>query len=75
MSPEHNDTTFDYIEYTIKYIANALYNQVPENEIVSALQKTKITDIELFYIFQAGKLLFQDRKNAPSKRTLIKRIK
>ena len=65
----------EFTEKIIIFVADALEKNVPSDEIIlaMAMDKNALTlDLEL--VFTAGKLLYQDRKNAPPKKTLIRRL-
>jgi hypothetical protein len=63
----------DLIENHILYIAKGLECDIPEDEIIKAYSDIIPFD-ELFLILSAAKLIVKSRKEAPPKKTLIRRL-
>lgn len=67
-------------EKLIVFVADALEKNVPEDQIILALAMDKnestvlYAELDLELVFIAGNVLYQDRKNAPLKKTLIRRL-
>ena len=63
----------DLIESHILYIAKGLENNISEDEIIKYYSDIIPFD-ELFLILSAAKLIVKSRKEAPPKKTLIRRL-
>lgn len=64
---EHIDMTNNWIENDIVWIADRL-DQLPEADIVRALQEAGLGSDNIFLLMRAAKLLHQERTNALPKK-------
>ncbi len=71
---EEYDFIIDNIEAHINVVVQALERGQLEESIIQFYQERNYNDWAIFLILEAAKLLFKDRRTAPPKKTLIRRI-
>lgn len=69
-----NKINHEIVEKSIIFVAESLEHNVSRRDIQLSLAMTKDLSVDLELILIAGELLYKDRKTAPPKKTLIRRV-